>query len=86
MALSESKKKRLKNYYLKRDKRYRNWIVQSIAFIVIIQLIYLVTEWNFYTQEAEVSDILRRLVISVLVGFSIYGWQMYSNERSIKRY
>ncbi len=86
MALSESKKNRLKNYYLKRDKRYRNWILQSLGFVVIIQAIYLITEWNWYTQEAEMSDILRKLGVSVLVGFCVYGAQMLSNERSIKNH
>ena len=86
MALSESKKNRLKNYYLKRDKRYRNWLIQSFFFVVLIQLIYLITEWNFYMNEAETSDILRRIVISVFVGLSVFGSQMISNERALKRY
>ena len=86
MALSDSKKQRLKKYYARRGKRYRDWILQSLAFVVIIQSIYLLTEWQYYTEEAELADILRRVFISIAVGLSVFGYQMRSNERLIKKY
>ena len=84
--LSPSKKKRLQKYYFSRGKRYRNFALKVLLFSLTMCSFWAIVDFDYYYTNASVGEVITWVGFSLLVGVFVFGYDLWKNEKDIKKY
>ena len=83
--LTNSRKKALKKYLKRRDKRYLDLVLKTLLFVFSMHVLWALVEYDYYF-VGNTNEILNRIWVSFPIAFLFTGYDLWKNEKDIKKF